>query len=163
MGDLMKVVVPCEVSYEGCSLEEIHDSLINGELFEGLPGLFDHFSFWGFVQEEGSYFGKDWPDTIKKEAAGWNPSIKKQAAKAIEALLATGDTPEEMVERLSACLFPLYDIRTALDALDNHLTYGSEGVVCTDDGCFYRMMPDDVLNDILAHPERWAVITVVTH
>ena len=100
-------------------------------------------------------FGTDDPEEILKAAKGWNDAIVARLYAAIEAYL---QSPRQTT---------LYDLKKAAMAADDDLySFGDEAVLVPDSQTgSYWLHPnlhEEQFDEIMAHPENFAIVEVAT-
>lgn len=164
MGYNLKVMLPVIYDEDDeMSLAWIHDDLINDRLYNDMGrGTFSYFSFWDMHSHEGSFFGKDDPERLKKVAGEWNKEITEELIGELDKIIHF-TSPEDVIKYFEENSCNAYRLREALNAYDDHFQYGTDRVVYGKDGCYTIRIPEEVLKDIKEHPEDYAVIEVVYH
>lgn len=168
MAETLRILVSIDNTYDQMSLQEIHDQLINNELFDLLPGKFDYFSLRD-VEDE-CYFGKDHPEWIVKEAKEWNRLINTQfedaykqlQRKALDKTLPFTKFIETHPNDLS-----VWEFKNGICAISGSFQYGMNSLVIEHSGGFTDYvgpyMSQDVLQNIEKHPENYAIIECYYH
>ena len=111
------------------------------------------------IHDEDFVFGDEQPQTIIQRAESWNARLQEDARQALEKL--------EQVRLSNGGLYPMdsldtYDARKALLALDNRFYDYAEYATCLgeDQDSFETIIREDELQDIQAHPERYALVEI---
>ena len=167
MADLLNVIVPVQ-QYEDMSLEDIHSSLINQELFNYFPGHFSYFNY--FERNDGSFFGADNPEEMSEIARSWNErtvnrfrnAFGKVIKEAEEKGLHGDGIVNHMVDTIQAG--GGYDLCWSIMELEGLFLYGMEYLVKDpeDDGFHVGLRPE-LQQDIMRYPEKYVLICCYAH
>lgn len=162
MGYNLKVLLPVDDRYDGDTLEEIHDDLINeGRLEYDLPTNFSHFSFWNMMPENDSFFGKDHPEKLIQIAEKWNEKSEKYLRQQIDAI--ANKSTDEILSYFAEDPFNGFHLKEALDVYHDHFCFGEDQLVYNKEGEYFIRIPEDVLKDVKEHPEDYAIVDVIYH
>ena len=111
------------------------------------------------IHDEDFVFGDEQPQAIIQRAESWNARLQEDARQALEKL--------EQVRRSNGGEYPMdsldiYYARKALMALDNRFYDYAEYATCLgeDQDSFETIIREDELQDIQAHPERYALVEI---
>ncbi len=113
------------------------------------------------------------PETIIETAKGWNTEIKRKFVDAVNGLLpdglATSAHPDivAVADSLSMDTQGTYAVSIAARAMDDHWHVFSEyGLYLPNDigwPCWSVVLNEPVLNDIVEHPDAYAIVNLSVH
>lgn len=163
------------------TVKELKEAL-ESNIFDDYSGVIDYFK--GYMPDlscdsDDFILGCERPDYLKAYVKNWNLKICGQCANQLSFL--ENVMVKEGYSSLSAFImghvdeigqfkgvdYPasIYELRRALDTLDNHFSYdGATDIVYIADGdMVYNQiyMPKELLQDICRHPEKYMLINLV--
>lgn len=150
------------------TLEEIHYSLVNEELFSVFPNEFEYFTTeWDEDNNEESFFGRNDPERMRSFANNWNARLNGTLRKAVESVRQDmeskgyGDFVDYAADFRNS--LPLYWLRKALNESTGRFQYGHNYAAQTGYSGWGTVLSDKDIENINSHPENYAVIMCLYH